>query len=590
MARFRWFEHRTTNLALRKPYTLGAQWPDALFHAAEHAQHPDRGTLTSDDGGASPPSAADPAWIGLLRQYGRSVTVDLGAVMDVHDASLRFLQNVRAGIQFPDCVSFYTSDDGVAWRVAGREFLDPSEWRDTPSSIVFSTVIGHSARYVRLQFTPKVHAFIRELKVGGRLGKADLPRSDEGPVLTSVMGDNYLIDPEAPDGDGFAVRDVPRGTGSPGQPAGPTGSARPTASAEQNTPSRQTPGDRKRIAPAEGYLTADDAQSGGVNHMQLVYTGPGDAAATWTADDFLPLVAAMDVNGAPTARLFDGALFCPHAKLPYTATAWASWLDDLFTHGIQLSALDQAVGQIKQLGVVEDDFTVGVVLTLPATMKTAADFGSFGDGPELVMDPALVGRERTAQNKYAAISYVLKEELRRFGALAPRHLRLAGFYWRAESQNVNDPYDPWLIRQTAADIHEQGLRFYWIPFYGAMGVPVARHLGFDAVFIQPGVAFHPEVDAADRLAATARLAHRYHAGVELELHWDILSNAHPGKAAAALTRYKEYLAAARRHGFDGAVAKAYYLNTKTLTACSRSTDAVAREAYTATVSLVVPED
>lgn len=582
-AHFPWFRPHTTNVALHRPYTIGAQWPDRSFHLAEQAQHPDRGNLTSDGEGATL-KPGDPGWTGLLRQYGRSVTVDLGAVLHVQDASLRFLQHMRAGIQFPDCVNFYTSEDNVAWQVAGRAFLDSTDWQDTPASRVVSIAMDRHARYVRLQFTAKVYAFIRELRVGGRTARPDAPSPDDGPVLTSIMGDNYLVDPEAPDGDRFTVRAVPR----KGQDAAedPVHADKPGARAGG------TPAGRMRAAASEdslseGYLTADDPQSGGVNHMQLVYTGPGDGTATWTEDDFLPLVAALDADGEPTAWLFDGALFCPHAKLPHSAAAWTSWLDNLFTQGIQLSALDQTVDRIKRRGVLQDDFTVGVVLTLPVAMKASADFGSFSGGPPLVMDPALVGRERTAENKYAAIAHVLQEGVRRFAALSPRHLRLVGFYWRAESQDVNDPYSPWLIRQTADAIHGEGLRFFWIPFYGAVGVPVARNLGFDAVFIQPGVAFHPEVDAADRLAATARLAEHCHAGIELELHWDILNRANPEKAAAALARYKEYLSAARRHGFDGNVAKAYYLNTKTLSMCSRSADASAREAYTATVSLLV---
>lgn len=580
MAQFPWFGHRMTNLALHKPYTLGAQWPDTLFHAAEQTQHPDRGRLTADNGGGSSPSAGDPVWIGLLRQYGRSVTTDLGAVMYVHDASLRFLQNLRSGIQFPDCVSFYTSEDGVAWTLAGRVFLDSGDWRDVPSSNVFSAVMDCNARYVRLQFTAKVHAFITEFKVNGRAARAHSTPQRDVATLTSIMGDDYLVDPAAPDGDGFVVRNVPRAARQATR-----ATADPAGQGVHSVPAQGS----VHAALAEGFLMVDDAQSGGVNHMQLVYTGPGDAAATWTADDFLPLVAAMDASREPTHGLFDGALFCPHAKLPHTAAAWTSWLDDLFTQDVQLSALDQAVGRIKQFGVLNDDFTIGVVLTLPATMKAPADFGSFGDGPQLVMDPALVGREQAAENKYAAIAHVMQEGLQRFDRLAPRHLRLIGFYWRAESQNVNDPYDPWLIRRTADDIHGHGLRFYWIPFYGAAGVPIARQLGFDAVFIQPGAAFHPEVDAVDRLAATARLAKHCHAGVEIELHWDILNGAKPEKAAAALATYKEYISAAHRHGFDGRAAKAYYLNTKTLAACSRSADPVAREAYTATASFMAPK-
>ena len=601
MARTRWFAPRMKNLALQRPYTIGAQWPDALFHSTEQSQYPDRGQLTA--GRTASLNAKDPAWIALLRQYGRSVTVDLGAAHHLSSVELRFFQNLRAGIQFPPSVSFYTSLDRTAWHLAGRDFIRFSDYQDSMAARTFKAEIDHLARYVRVQFTTQVYAFLSELAVNGRTHTADGTPPPAASALTAITGDDYLWDPLDPEGDGFSLRHIPQRAQDMAPESGAQiGSVQPDAhrdhgsSAHKDDEAHAHRGDTADPArrngdgptPAkEGYLTAPDAASGGINHLMLVYTGSKDALGTWTPHDFLPMVAQMDEKGEPIHWLFDGALFCPHGKLPHTAAAWTAWLDDLFSPGVQLAALNQTVAQIKRK-LPDDRFTVGVVLTLPAMMAPPADFGSFSEnGPGLVMDPALAGHEQAALNKLQAIRHVMKEALRRFRESDFPHLRLAGFYWRAESLNMNDPYDPWLIRRTADDIHAHDLHFYWIPFYGASGIPFARQLGLDAVFIQPGVSFHWEVAAVDRLRAAAELARHHHMGVEIELHWDILNAANPERAATALAKYREYFAAAKRHGFDGHAAKAYYLNSKTLVACSRAADAVQREAYQVTASFIM---
>lgn len=547
------FSHRSKLLSQHRPYRLGTQWPDDGFRHTEQSQYPDRGQLT--DGRAALPQVKDPCWIGLLRQYGRSVTVDLGDVCLIHETSIRFLQNPGAGIQVPDWVHFYASLDGVHWRAIGHSAMQLQWHEETQPAVRTYSCSGDSlGRFVRAQFTAKVYAFVSQYEVIGQSKATADPALAQSYLLSGVMGDDYLVDPEE--------SDLPAGAKPP-----QTRSAR-----------RQTPA---------GYLLPSDPQSGFISHMQLIYTGSHTAQDTWTMEDFLPTVAICDEQRTPLAPLFDGALFLPYGKMETTAKAWADWLDDLFSPNVQLHALDAAAGALKA-ATKDASYQIGVVITLPGTNKNPSHFGALAPGARpLDCNPATAGLKQAAENKRAALLWLLAQVEERFRRAAFSHLRLAGLYWHPETVSLSDPYDPWLISEMAAAIHDRQLLFYWIPLYGAIGLPYAHELGFDTVIIQPNAAFHPEIDPAKRLQMAAQIAKHYGLGIEIELHWDINNGAAADKRAQAQKLYEAYLAAGRELGYAGdGAAKAYYLNTKSLVTCFASPFDEARKAYTDTAAFV----
>ncbi len=572
----RWRSPRVRNLALGKPYTIGAQWPDALFSQTERQQYPDSGQLTDGQTGAL--NVKDPGWVGLLRQYGRSIVIDLGEIQDVRAVELRFLQNLRAGIQFPYTVRFYASADGASWHPVGSCGDQAGWYTEAPQIQVFSTEMHGNAQFIRIQFTAKVYAFMDECYVRGY----PAPDRDADPLpgtgLTELMGRNYLVDPDSSDARGFfELRHVPFASSD-------KGGSRSIAPI-----SREVAPPAREIGAGAEYLTARHPASGGVNHMQLVYTGSGDSLGTWGADDFQPMIAQIAEDGQPVRWLFDATLFGPYGKMPTSAAAWSAWLRDLFLPDVNVNALNQTVGQLKQQ-FADADFAESVVLTLPATLAAPSDFGSIAPGADsLNMNPADVGPDTAVVNKLAALRWIMQEMLQRWREANPIHLRLAGFYWRPESVNASDPYDPWLIGQVADAVHAEGLLFYWIPFYGSVGVTVARQLGFDAVLIQPNVSFNWNLDAPQRLRSVSDMARYYHMGVEIELHWDITNKNNPAHVETALSRYDDYFTAGQQYGFGGRVTKAYYLNSKSLVQCSRSADQLSRQAYTDTLTFVRDE-
>ncbi len=533
----RWFRKRDSNLAANRPYEIGAQWPDPLFSDTEKRQYPDKGQVTS--GQVPSASRKDPNWIGLLRQYGRSITVDLGEPCHIEDVQVAMLEDGAAGIFLPDSVHAYASIDGKSWRRLGSVDSPPPKNEALVGKALTQTFVitcDANARYVRLQCVAKVFLFVGGLSVHGEPDKSST-RMD-GYDLVSLMGRNYLVDPA--------------------------------------TYTQPSPDMRLKLT----HETLMD-----FHHMQLVYSGLEQPLGTWTVDDFWPMVVGLDENKRPVRHLFDAALFLPQGKMKTSASAWRNWLSHLFAQSAQLAALDEAVARANDaLGT--PDHRVTVVLTLPGTNANPGEFGSITDGrPSLNFNPQTIGYKKATEQKAEALLWFMRLILAEFSSAALPHLRLGGFYWQPESVNVTNPYDTLLIRQIADAIHAENQRFYWIPIYGAAGFTDAASLGFDGVMLQPNAAFHPEVNTEQRVELACALAEAYGAGLEMELHWDVLS-ADRDTAEGAKQRYVTYLQTVARHPYARTAIKAYYLGSKTLVECWRKENPVAHSVYEATESFI----
>jgi len=108
----------------------------------------------------------------------------------------------------------------------------------------------------------------------------------------------------------------------------------------------------------------------------------------------------------------------------------------------------------------------------------------------------------------------LGEVTRRFGTARLTHATLSGFYWLNETIGSVDTS---FIPRLADAIHRAGLRFYWIPYYGASGAERWQGLGFDEAWQQPNYFFHPEVPGTRLDTAIAR-ARKTGMGLELEFN------------------------------------------------------------------------
>jgi len=553
-------------LSVGCPYETGAQWPDTAFSRTEQSQYPDRGQLT--DGHTASTAVKDPGWTGFLRQGGRFVRIDLGGLRHVTSVEIGCLQSGPAGILPPVCVFVYASQDGQAWHRVGRECEHATWYLEPPQRRQFVIAANVNARFVRIQITARVYVFLDECTVRGQEQPAAQSQAMQGPALTDLVGNGFLVDLEALD----MTELVPDGFTSTDRNNQAQASGRGIASF----------GETAHDITHGAWLQSSDEHAGGIHHMLLIYSGSADANSAWVQGDFLPLLQYEPSESGTAAPLFDSFLFTPHGKLETSAVAWVQWLDDLFAKGRQLHALD------ADAAAMAAERPIRVVLALPGTISSPRDFGQLDSTePHLHFDPAATGQSDAVIDKRRALAWLVHSLASRFRLQGFAHLELAGLYWQPESQNLKDPYDEWLIREIAETVHGHGLRLYWIPFYGAAGITHAHALGFDAVLIQPGAAFHWEIDAPSRLQAAARQAQYYNMGIEIEMHWDIIHPSDAGRRATALALYKEYLSEASRCGYDGEVCKAYYANAKTLLQAARSPVPALREAYELTARFIL---
>ncbi|MCY0902446.1 MAG: DUF4855 domain-containing protein [Firmicutes bacterium] len=533
--------HAPIDLALGEPYTVGAQWPDPLFSELEASRPTTAGQLTS--GNVAPLRYSSPRWVGFLQQYGRSITINLGRVDNVDAVSLQCLQDIPAGIAFPDTVRYYGSVDDLRWYPLGLSLDQPQWYNNTVQKQNFLIHTDVNAQYVRAQFTDKVWTLADQFIINGFPHPSATALPWHGPGLTQLMGTDYLVDPNAP-----AI-------------------ATPTS------------------VPHPGYLSADAVTGNRIADLELLQTGQPGAPGAWDEKDFLPMVGQMNAERQPVGWLFDGILFDPDATTATSASSWSGWSSALFERSLNASALNQTVARLSQ-ALHDPHYREQVILAIPGTSADPADFGSIGPGePTVDMDPAKVGFQTADQNKERAIRWFVNRILAKWREADYTHLQLVGFYWQPETVSLSDPDDPGLIEATAALVHRHHLLFYWIPYDGAYGIPDAEKLGFNAVVIQPGVSFDWGIHPEARLQSVAAMARYYGDGIEIELNWNIMSW-NPALFHTALAKYTDYFTAGYLFGYEGDTLKAYYLNTNSLLDSYMSPFVPIHSAYTDTEQFV----
>ncbi|GMA62059.1 DUF4855 domain-containing protein [Alicyclobacillus fastidiosus] len=578
------------DIALGKPYTIGTQWPDATF-ATDEASFADKGQLT--DGQFATLSYEDPQYTGFLRQGGRSITVNLGSVQEVDSVSLDFMQNLGAGIDFPERVTYYASDDGTTWHKLGSAVTTQGGGSYVPQTQPYTIDTHVQAQYIRAQFEDNVFSFVDQFSVygpaqgkgpGGNNGNGNpLP----GPALSTMMGNNYLYDPSEPkllsiqqEVQTFASPTGP--AGQPGPDQGQSMSALSTLGLPMGPSSAnaQTGGNPNSTLPNPGYLTSNDPGTDGIKNLYLAYTGAPNNTATdsvgrYTVSDWLPYVAQLDASGNPQGWLFDGVLFGPYGT-PQNTTTINNWLTDLFSPNINLSALNQAVGQLKQQ-LNDPNYVEKVVINIPGmdgiTPANESNYGSIdSSGQNIDLNPADVGEVQSELNKSKVIRWFIQTVLNDWNSAGLSNLQLAGFYWQPESINAADPLEPSLIQYTANVVHQNGYKFFWIPFYGTnYGLDEWRQLGFDDVTSQAGVAFNFSINAQARLQSVAQMAQFYHIGLEMEQPYNTMSS-NTTVAQNSLNHFYDYFTGGYVYGYEGNAEKTWYINAKGLTGPYQSTN------------------
>lgn len=270
-------------------------------------------------------------------------------------------------------------------------------------------------------------------------------------------------------------------------------------------------------APAAGdYFPPAHPQAGGIRDLMLIYLSKD----SWSQDDFLPYVAYLGREPPRKQRdwFYDSFLFLAYGGAPSGTTYidgasnkadWEYYLDQLlFREDRALAALETCIADVEQ--TLGPRPKVPVILMIPYPSRAQKDFGDVdGDTTsEDLSQPA--DREKV-------VRWCVGEMLRRWNRTRLPHLSLWGFYWMNEGIG---PDDEAIVRATADEVHRQGYGLHWIPYYRAPGCDKLPKLGIDFSVLQPNYAFmeqHGRRAEEQRLSETARLARRWHMGIEIEM-------------------------------------------------------------------------
>lgn len=449
-------------------------------------------------------------WTGYNRQFGRKVTVALNEAKPLERVALTFKQQKTSGITLPEYMEVEVSRDGKAWSYAGRAVHDvPASENQVVVRTLAVTLPDVQTRYVRVSFPVKVFAFARQLEVWAK-NESDW------------QGGAVLLPPPSP-----------------------------------------------------AKATQDQKVTRRVENMLLAYSGAYGERGTWTKEDFLPMVGYRTADGYMRDQMFDTILFLPYQNMPVTKDGWRGYMNDLFGTGKQLDALNQAMREYNRLrGTLYTTPTQeNVVLALPYPNAAQTNFGQIVDNkPSLSFNPAGIGEEQAYLNRKAALEWYFQELQKRWNKEGYAYLKLEGIYWFHELIEDSAPKERTLIRDMASMVHNEALRFYWIPYYGAPGVAEWKSLSFDYAFLQPNYYSDKPVQL-DRIEGVLDVVSKYGMGVEIE------GDERMYRDPKFYQTYYNQLVAAHKLGMDKNNIHAYYYGSKTLIESANSKDPVMRAIY-----------
>lgn len=477
---------------------------DATYTWSESPEntYPDPGNKLND-GIHGTRNVLDPAWVGHIRKKTREVVFDLGEPKSISGINARFLQDwPGSAILFPLTVSMYVSDDNVRWAnltnkatqtlwVDGPPVDETYAWDSHADGVPgFDEAEFAYARYVKVSFSMHTSAwtFIDEIEITGTDGKA------ADAVQLPTQDFNYL------------------------QP---------------------------------GEATA------GIHNLSLLYNGHyANGDGDWSKEEIIPQISYVDQAGEPVDWFFDGVLtlglISPDGR-DYGGGAnlndWNWYLDKTFDADGEMYQLNEATKEVgAKLG--QPDHKTKVVVMIPDTGEYQTDFGDVdGDGISENFNGGAIGEESAMANRQKAIRWWMDQVLQRWESNHYSNLELVGLYWLSEQVSTSAS-GPDMLKYVNGQIHDEGLKSFWIPHFLAYKSYMWDEVGFDATAFQPNYFFEDMSNA--RLDDAAYTAKRFGMGVEIEFDGRMLTD------PVFRSRYKEYLDGGVKYGYMNDTFKAYY--------------------------------
>jgi hypothetical protein len=294
----------------------------------------------------------------------------------------------------------------------------------------------------------------------------------------------------------------------------------------------------------------------GMKDILLVFSGANGSLGSWTPGDFSPLVGYIDGGGSIRGRMFDTMLFLPFPGTTGNKVEWNAYLDDLYAPDKQLSALNTAAATVNE--ALHTQVKEKVILTLPYPDPQQKDFGAVEDGGRsLSFEEDEAGGEMSLDNRFKAVQWYYNQLVARWHSADYENLELAGIYWYKETMDARISGERELVQNVARMVRQDGLKFFWIPYYGARGYEDWQYYGFNHVILQPNY-YATDNPPEDRLVNAAGQAGKYRLGIELECDDKITYSRY------YYDLFYRQLDNAHELGLDVNATNAYYAGAKTL--------------------------
>ncbi|WP_051106826.1 DUF4855 domain-containing protein [Paenibacillus terrigena] len=333
------------------------------------------------------------------------------------------------------------------------------------------------------------------------------------------------------------------------------------------SPDLEQPLDTEAVAAAAtGYFPPNTAASGNVKNMALLYTGyyggrttyEGKELGTYDKNTLLPYVAHYNSSNTMDDTFFDSFLFlgintpdyrdfgdtADSAKWTYK-TDWEWYMNRLFTANQQLDALNQATQQVATT-LNQPSYKSKVYIMIPYPNSEITNFGDVDN------DGISENLNSTPSNMTKVIKWYIDTVRSRWNQANYSNLELKGFYWFNEDIYPYSPYDEVnAINNSGNYLHTLGLKFCWIPYFGAGQSNNWHNYTFDFSIQQPNHYFVPSSDYS-RMTAVTTQAQTYNEGIEMEFDERAMHD------LDFKNRFDNYLKAGAEYGYMSGAVKGWY--------------------------------
>lgn len=438
---------------------------------------------------------------------------DLTATSAVKSFTIEFTHRPDWGVNAPNSLMVYVSDDANTWYAAGSINIDISKEAVVTGTLNLPRAVN--ARYVCFSMLTVQWVGISEIEVFGS-------KSANG----TKLADSGLVDKE-------------------------------------NS--------------SKGFFAPDKNILNGYSDLCLLYHKADTDG--YNADTLLNYVAYVDTEGKVKDTMFDSFLFLISGKFPsglattvdHTKSDIEWVVEDLFTEGENILALEEAAGKAKAELNLGDDFKYGFTVSLYKPNSSRKNYGDInGDGvsDDLTNDA----------NRLLEIEWQMKLFEAKLAQYNFKNIEFIGYYWFNEGVYPEDN-EAYLVQETSKLVHKRGVDFFWIPWFCAPGVPDWKENGFDVACMQPNYVFDETV-LPGRLEQSIDILRTYGMGIEIEIDNTALRN------ETLYNRYLEYISKGAKYNYMKNCVHMYYQEINTYYVASTAADSKTRYIYDATYQFI----